>query len=193
MLSCWGNARAGTRIVEEGAEFVTAEGYMLDLQKNVGIEVSVPRRITDSRGQRYKTDMIGVTANAAGSIALRNAILKVIPKALWQPIYDKAKSTAIGDEVTLSNKRLQAIAWFQKKGASAETIFEHFEIKGIEDMTLDHIATLLGYKTALKEGDTTVESLFGKDDPAATGASTTLKDIASKSKGKDGDTAPMAA
>jgi hypothetical protein len=169
VLSCWGNARAGIRPAGEDDKTVVSAGYMLDLEKNVGIEVEVPRNITDSAGRRYKQDMVTVTANAAGSIALRNAILKVIPKALWMPLYEKARGTALGDETTLSNKRLAALAWFQKKGASAETIFEHFGVQGIEDITLEHIATLLGYKTALKEGDTTVESLFGKDDPAATG------------------------
>ncbi len=169
VLSCWGNARAGTRIVDEGQEFVTAQGFMFDLQKNVAIQVDVPRRITDSQNRRYKTDMIGVTANAAASIALRNAILKVVPKALWYPIYEKARAAALGNEITLSNKRLAALEWFQKKGASKETIFEHFGIKGVEDMTLDHIATLLGYKTALREGDTTVEALFDKSDPAGDG------------------------
>lgn len=182
-LSCWGNARAGIRPAGEDDKTVTSAGYMLDLEKNVGIEVEVGRSITDSGGRRYKQDMVTVTANAAGSIALRNAILKVIPKALWQPIYEKARATALGDESTLSNKRVEALAWFQKKGASAETIFEHFKVQGIEDITLDHIATLLGYKTALKEGDTTVESLFGTDDPAATGKSEkrTLEDLEKRS------------
>lgn len=190
VLSCWGNARAGTSIVDEGEEFVTARGFMFDLQKNVAIEIQVPRRITDSQGRRYKTDMIGVTANAAASIALRNAILKVVPKALWDPIYQKAKATAVGTEATLSNKRMAAMAEFQKRGASAQTIFEHFGIKGIEDITLEHLATLKGYKTALKEGDTTIELLFGKDDPAAsTGRSTTLGDIAAKGAKKK-DAAP---
>lgn len=169
VLSCWKNARAGIRPAGEDDKTVTSAGYMLDLENNVGIEVEVGRSITGSNGQRYKQDMVTVTANAAGSIALRNAILKVVPKALWQPIYDKARSTALGDEMTLVNKRLAALAWFQKKGASDKTIYEHFGIKGIEDITLEHLAILLGYKTALKEGDTTVESLFGKDDPASTG------------------------
>jgi hypothetical protein len=186
IFSCWGNARAGTRIVDEGQEFITAQGFMFDLQKNVAIQVDVPRRIVSSSGQRYKTDMIGVTANAAASIALRNAILKVIPKALWDPIYQKAKATAIGTEATLSNKRSDALKAFQKRGASAETIFEHLAVKGIEDITLEHLATLKGYLTAIKEGDTTVEQIFSKDDPAASGKGnvTTLKDIAAKSAKK---------
>lgn len=194
VLSCWGNARAGTRIVDEGEEFITAQGFMFDLQKNVAIQVEVPRRITDSQNRRYKADMIGVTANAAASIALRNAILKVVPKAMWEPIYNKARATAVGTEATLSNKRSAALAALQKRGASAETVFEHFGVKGIEEITLEHLGTIKGYLTAIKEGDSTVEQIFGKDDPAAsTGRSTTLGDIAAKAgKKKPAEADPKA-
>jgi hypothetical protein len=176
--------------VDEGSEFITAQGFMFDLQKNVAIEINVPRRIVDSQGNRFKVDMIGVTASAAASIALRNAILKVVPKALWHPIYEKAKATALGTEATLNTKRTDALAWFQKKGASAATIFEHLGVQGIEDITLDHIAILLGYKTALKEGDVTVESLFNNADPTGDGkqAPRTMADVAAK-----GTPAPPAA
>lgn len=191
ILSCWGNARAGTRIVDEGEMFVTAQGFMFDLQKNVAIQVEVPRRIVDSQGRRFKVDMIGVTASAAASIALRNSILKVIPKALWHPIYEKAKATALGTEMTLSNKRLAALEWFQKKGVSKETIFKHFEIAGVEDITLEHIATLLGYKTALKEGDTTAESLFNTEDTAS-GEPRSMGDVAGRAKPVSAPVAPAA-
>src|SRR5712664_3702907 len=72
----WGNCRAGARVVSEDGDFVTAQGVFWDLEKNTAIGYEVKRRIIDSKGRRYKPDMIGVTANAACSIALRNAILK---------------------------------------------------------------------------------------------------------------------
>lgn len=178
--SCWGNARARTGLQDEGQDFVVARGVMMDLQKNWGIEVDVPRRIVDSQGRRFNVDMIGVTVAAASSIALRNAILKVVPRALWEPIWNKARATALGEGISLTEQRMKALEWFQKKGVSKETIFDHFAINGIEDMTLEHIESLLGYKTALKEGDTTVERIFGKDDTADTTrkpAATTLADI----------------
>lgn len=181
--SCWGNARARTGLQEEGQDFVVARGVMMDLQKNWGIEVDVPRRIVDSQGRRFSVDMIGVTVSAASSIALRNAILKVVPRALWEPVWNKARATALGEGLSLTEQRLKALEWFHKKGVSKETLFDHFAINGIEDMTLEHIEALLGYKTALKEGDTTVEKLFSKDDVADTTrkpAATTLDDIKGK-------------
>ena len=196
--SCWGNARARTGLQEEGQDFVVARGVMMDLQKNWGIEVDVPRRIVDSQGRRFTVDMIGVTVAAASSIALRNAILKVVPRALWEPIWSKARATALGEGISLSEQRLKALEWFQKKGVSKETIFEHFSINGIEDMTLEHIESLLGYKTALKEGDTSVERIFGKDDVADTarkreGPTTSLKDIKDKASPPAASAAPSPA
>lgn len=81
VASAWGNSRAGARVVSDQGEFVTAQGVFHDLQKNVAITYEVQRRITGKGGKRYSADMIGVTANAACSIALRNAILKGVPKA----------------------------------------------------------------------------------------------------------------
>lgn len=75
VASAWGNCRAGARVVSDQGDFVTAQGVFHDLERNVAITYEVQRRITDKRGNRYKPDMIGVTANAACSIALRNAIL----------------------------------------------------------------------------------------------------------------------
>ena len=72
MLHAWGNARAGARTVHEDDTFITAQGVCHDLQRNVAITFEVRRRITDKKGRRYSADMIGVTANAASSIALRS-------------------------------------------------------------------------------------------------------------------------
>jgi hypothetical protein len=160
ICSAWGNSRAGARVVSDVGEFVTAQGVMHDLERNVAITFEVQRRITNSQGQRYKADMIGVTANAASSIALRNAILKVIPKAFWSDIYESARQTIMGTYATLNNRRSDALAAFQKRGVSAAMIFAHFGVEGVEDITLEHLVTLRGLLTAIKEGDTTPEQVF---------------------------------
>ncbi len=107
--------------------------------------------------------MIGVTANAACSIALRNAVLKGIPKAFWKPIYDAARATAIGDAKTLTSKRHVMLDYFGKMGVSNEQIFTFLEVEGAEDITLDDLALLKGTATAIKDGDTTIEQSFGED------------------------------
>ena len=163
IASAWGNCRAGSRIVSDQGDFVTAQGVFHDLERNVAITYEVQRRITNSSGQRYKADMIGVTANAACSIALRNSILKGVPKAFWSDIYDLARQAAIGNVQTLVARRSRALAVLQKMGVQQETVFSFLKIAGIEDITLEHLGILFGITTALKEGDTTPEQAFATD------------------------------
>lgn len=163
VASAWGNSRAGARVVNDQGDFVTAQGVFHDLEKNVAITYEVQRRITNKNGQRFKADMIGVTANAACSIALRNAILKGVPKAFWADMYDAARQCIMGDIKTLANRRADAIAVFQRYGVMPAQIFERLEVSGEEDITLEHLLTLRGLLTAIKEGDTTAELAFAKD------------------------------
>lgn len=168
----WGNARAGARVMDDAGDFVTAQGVFHDLEKNVAITYEVKRRITDKHGRRFKPDMIGVTANAACSIALRNAILKGVPKALWSTLYETARQIVMGTAETLANRRAAALAYLQKFGATEDMVLALLQVQGIEDITLDHLVTLRGIATAIREGDTTVEQAFAAPGQAATSAET---------------------
>lgn len=163
VASAWGNSRAGARVVSDVGDFVTAQGVFHDLEKNVAITYEVQRRITNKNGQRFKADMIGVTANAACSIALRNAILKGVPKAFWADMLDAARQCIMGDIKTLANRRADAIAAFQRFGVLPAQIFDRLDVTGQEDITLEHLVVLRGLMTAIKEGDTTAEQAFAKE------------------------------
>lgn len=165
VASAWGNCRAGARVVDDSGEFVTAQGVFHDLERNVAITYEVQRRITNRKGQRYSADMIGVTANAACSIALRNAILKGVPKAFWEDMYSEARRVIMGDVKTLANRRANAVAAFQKFGVSADQITAKLGVEGIEDITLEHLVTLKGLLTAIRDGDTTPEDAFATSAP----------------------------
>lgn len=160
IASAWGNSRAGARVISDQGDFVTAQGVFHDLERNVAITYEVQRRITGKGGKRYSADMIGVTANAACSIALRNAILKGVPKAFWASMYESARKVIMGDIKTLANRRASAVAEFQRFGISGEQICGKLEVVGIEDISLEHLVTLRGLLTAIKEGDTTPEDAF---------------------------------
>jgi hypothetical protein len=160
----WGNTRAGARVVSEGEEFITAQGLFYDLEKNTAISYEVQRRIVDKRGNRFKVDMIGTTGNAACSVALRNAILKGVPKALWKPMYDSARKVVAGDVRTLANRRDEAIKAFAIFGVKPEQIFATLNVQGIQDITIDHLVALKGLHTAIQDGDTTPEQAFARPD-----------------------------
>lgn len=180
----WGNTRAGARVVSEGDEFVTSQGLFYDLEKNTAISYEVQRRITDKNGRRYNADMIGTTSNAASSIALRNAILKGIPKALWKPMYDSARRVVAGDIRTLSNRRDEAIKAFAIFGVKPEQIFAVLGVQGVQDMTIDHLVALKGLLTAIQDGDTTPEQAFARQDTshvrAANGSQSTVDALRDK-------------
>jgi len=161
IASAWGNCRAGARVVSDQGDFVTSQGVFHDLERNVAITYEVQRRITDRQGRRFKPDMIGVTANAACSIALRNAILKGVPKAFWEDMYNAARQVIMGDIKTLANRRASAIAAFQRFGVVAEQICTKLGVAGVEDIGLEHLVSLKGLLTAIKDGDTTAEDAFG--------------------------------
>lgn len=163
LVSCWGNNRTGGRIIGADDDFVTGQGFFFDLEKNTAITYEVKTSITKRDGTRFSQDMIGVAGSSAASKAHRNAALKGIPKALWFYAFEKAKSVVAGTQETLSARRVKMLKDLMVCGPTKEQIFGLVGVKGIDDITLEHMVTLGGVYTALKEGGTTVEEAFALD------------------------------
>jgi hypothetical protein len=163
---CWGNLRISGRITDDDGKFVTAQAVALDLERNVGYSVEVKRGVTISpkakwnAGARFSDDMIKTTCNAAIAIATRNATFKVIPMAFVSLVEEEAQRVATGDVKSLPERTAAALAWFAGKGVGHEKVFAALGIRGAEDMTLDRLATLHGYRTSVKEGLATLEEIF---------------------------------
>jgi hypothetical protein len=162
IASAWGNCRAGSRIISEDDRFVTAQGFFFDVQRNVTKMREVRRRITTKSGNKFSDDMVAVTANAACSIAVRNATFDGIPEAFWADIHEEVQQTAVGDVKNLAEKRDAMIEHFKKLKVTPEQIFATLDVKGIEDIGLDELAEMKGYATSIKEGDATAASIFAK-------------------------------
>jgi len=164
----WTNMRVHASIVGEDERFVTARGVCHDMETNVCVTYETKRKISYSNGRRYNDDMIATTGNAAASIALRNAIFRVIPSALINPLYFEARRCAAGDVKTLSSQRVSLIEHFGKLGAKPEAVFRVLGVAGVEDITLDHLVTMRGIATALKDGEATFDSIFAETVTVAT-------------------------
>lgn len=163
IAAAYGNLRAGGRVTDESRDFVTAQGVCHDLENNLAITFEVKRRIVDSHGARYNIDMIGTTGNAAVSISLRNAILRVVPKALWLPLYNKAIDIAKGDEKTLEFRRDACLAGFDKLKITRAQVFEFLGVAGVNDIGLDQLVELIGLGNAIKNGEVDPKEVFIKD------------------------------
>jgi hypothetical protein len=159
-LSCYQHLRAGSRIIEDDGKFITAQGVVHDLENNVVISIEVKRRVTNKQGQRYSDDMIATTGNAACSIALRNATFRVIPLALVKPVYEAAKTLAIGDSKSLVQRRAASVEHFAKLGVSKDQVCETLGVRSVDDIQLEHLEILIGYATAIKDGDISVDDIF---------------------------------
>lgn len=168
LLVAWGNHRSAAEVSNIDEEFIVASGVFFDLETNGAIQAKVMRRITGKpsqqfpKGKRYSQDMIATTGNAACSIALRNAVLRGIPKALWKDLFDEAKKVAGGTAQTFAARRDKVMKELGIQGATPDMVFGLLGVKGVEDMTTEHLVHLRGLQNAIKDNETTVEEAFGK-------------------------------
>jgi len=162
VASAWGHCREVSRpsYVDRKEKKVYAEGAFQDLQKNRTVVITESRRIVDKHGRIYSDDMIIVTEKAAGAIARRNAILNVVPRAVWHPIYEKALLIVRGNERTFAERKDAALRAFAQFGVKPEQVFAILNLKGEPDLTLEHLPTLRGMYQQLRDGTETVESMF---------------------------------
>jgi len=160
VANAWGNLRVGAQTTGEDEHFVYGQAIAWDLEANVAIQFQTRRRITDKDGRRYNDDMIVNSANAACSIALRNAIFKVVPMAYVRPIYEEARRLAVGDIKSLASKRGAMLDYFSKLGIDKERILARLEKPGVEDIDLDDLATLKGVATGVQEGTIDLDAAF---------------------------------
>lgn len=165
------NSRIQARTSHDDGSYVYCVGTALDLERNVGIQTEVRRRITTREGRRFSDDMVAVTANAGNSIALRNAAFRMIPKALWEPIYEEAKKTAIGTQKSFGDRKAGMVDHFVNKvGLTVEELCAYLEIPNLESMTMEHLEDAIGLATGLKDGDIKIDEVKAKATPTATPA-----------------------
>lgn len=177
LAQVWGNLRVEAKVVDIGQTQITSEAVCFDLETNLAIKTQVKRSIMQNEMKeingkwqrtgkliRMNEDMITVTGNAANAIALRNAILSVIPRAVVDKVYGAAKQTITGDvsdETKLIARRKQVIdALKDTYNVTEEEILRAINKASINHIDADDLVTLIGIGTAIKDGDTTVEQAF---------------------------------
>lgn len=165
MASTWKNLRCEVKIIEEGRQHVTAQATTWDMENNVLIRIEAKRRIIDKKGNRYKPDMILMTQNAAISIALRNAVFRVIPRSIVDRVYNDARQVAFGNAKTMVQRRASALETFGKLGVSEERVLIALEKPSIEDINVEDLSKLLGLLNAIKENAATIEDAFPEERP----------------------------
>ena len=191
IVSNWGNIRAEAKVVQITDSQVVSRGTCWDLENNVATAIEVRRNIKGKNGQRFSDDMITVVGNAANSIAFRNAVFSVIPKAVTDKVYRAAQECITGDlsdEAKLLQKRTNCLKFFNDEyGITEEEVIKLCGKQTVNQIKADEIALMLGIYQSLKDGDTTVEEVMEpirkekkKDDIAAAAAEAATQGKAKK-------------
>lgn len=188
--ACYGNIRSGAMIIEQTERQVKTRGFCHDVQNNVATSVEVVESTIKRDGSPYDERMRVVIAKAALSKAIRDAIFKVIPRALCKPIEEMARKVAIGDADSFNDRREKVMQWLTKIGVDGPRAFAALGIGGLDDLNADHLVTLTGYKTAIKDGEITVEEAFPPISTEAKMKKTEAKGNPFADKSKQGEAAP---
>jgi hypothetical protein len=162
VATAYTNLRVASRVVHEDKRFITVQGVCHDLESNVAVQVEVRRRITGRSGSTFSDDMIAVTANAALSIARRNAIFSVIPGALWKPVADAAAKVASGDSATLPDRRNKAMDWCRSQGVDEANVLFALGAESWEDVGVEALEDLQGIAVGIQGGDISASEAFPK-------------------------------
>lgn len=156
--SAWGNLRIGAGIKSNDGTFITAEGWCWDMQKNLFVSKECKRSIKYANGGTYNNDMQGVTGNAACSIAQRNAIFAVIPRAFVNSVFEECKKVAVGDNFSL--KRSSVFERLEKAGVSQRVVLDFFSRDSLEQFDREDLVGLIGIGNAVKDGLCSLQEAF---------------------------------
>jgi phage terminase small subunit len=103
-----------------------------------------------------------VTGNAASAIAFRNAVLKVVPKAVTKRVIEDVKKVALGKAIDLETSRKNALSNYAKVGVSEQIICDYLGVSKKEEIDKEKLFVLKAAWNAIKEGTTTIDEEFIK-------------------------------
>jgi len=108
--------------------------------------------------------MINVTANAAASIAYREAVFHVVPRSEWLRVYEASQKAAAVDPNKLVEQRKEWIAFFAKAKVSEKRVLGFLRVTSVDDISAEDLKRLKGVYTALSEGSLAVNDVFPPED-----------------------------
>lgn len=164
VASYWGNLRTEAKVVRTTETQIASRGSCWDLETNTFSTFDISRSIIGRNGKRYSNDIITATGNAANSIAYRNAVFAIIPRAVIDKVYQAAQNMITGDlsdETKLKKKRADVLRTFKNDYKIAEKdVINLCGRQDIEQINANEIALLIGILQSLKDGDTTAKDLL---------------------------------
>lgn len=167
----YGNNSAGTTVIRDEPTEVIIGAAFVDFEKNTryAAEKAVSKlfRTREGRIQEIPPDRLAdVVVPAHASKLLREVILRSIPS--WLKAEFERRAREIGQAGSLVGLRQRTLERFSTLGVTEAQLLAHFGKEAVSKISRDDIATMHGIYTAISEGETTVQEVFGATATAAT-------------------------
>jgi len=171
MARCWGNIRYGIRVVSMTEEEVQIEGWAWDLQTNnrVSSEARFGRKVQRRQGQ----ETVWVAAdernlreliNKHGAIAVRNALLQLLPPDMVESAVRMCRRTVAGAaQEKLNNDRdgtmARVTSAWRRHGVTPEMLEKKLD-KPLDNFTGEDVATLRSWYQSVADGNSDPSEYF---------------------------------
>ena len=156
----FGNIRIAARIIEQTERYVKCEGVAHDLESNAAGKAEVVESTVTKEGKPYSERQRALIAKVCISKAYRDAVFRIVPRALCKPMLEAAKRIINGGDQPLSERIKRVAAWLISKKVDDARLFAAMNVQGWADITPEHLNIITGLKTAISEGDVTLEEAF---------------------------------
>lgn len=160
VAASYGNIVVGSRIVEQTERYVIAQGVAWDMEKNYRTTSEVKESTVSKDGKPYSERQQILIAQVVQAKAKRNATFQVVPRSLCRPIEKAVRDLLFGDGKSLDKRREMAGGWISKLGIDPERVFHALKINGVEELGAKQLEVLTGLRTAIKDGETTIDDAF---------------------------------
>lgn len=163
--SFWGNLHLGSYFVSNNGERVVSSGECWDTENNFKVTTEVSKSIMGKFG-RYSPDMQEVTAAAAASMALRNAVFKVIPRIIVEKTLKIAMDVAVNgnkkEDVTVKFEKRRALALerIQGLGINLNNVLAFFNKQSVNEIDSEELKIIIGVGTSVKDGMLSAKEAF---------------------------------
>lgn len=187
---CWGNLRYGFRVISDDGDKVQLKGFAFDLETNSFVEIEdlfakkVQRKNRDTSVTEWVTpderDLRELT-NKRGAIAVRNALLQILPSdfvdAALKQAAETCRAVAAKDlKVSKEDTIRRLVVAFDEIGVSSEMLEKRLG-HALSLITEDEIVDLKAVWKSIHDGNSTRDEQFDVKGANRVSASEALKNV----------------
>lgn len=162
VAAAYGNIRAKSFRVQRTPEYVVAEGQCWDMETNYAASVQASESLLKKDGKPVSERQAVVIEKALLAKVYRDAIFKVVPRALFKAVMEEAKRVAEKAAKSLDERRKAAAAWLAtlKLPNVEQRAFAVLGVSGWSEVGTKELTVLSGIRNSIRDGEVTIDEAF---------------------------------